>query len=129
MILSNLNYLDFKPTINNVFSQLSKWFDDNLLILNYEKTLCPFTLNGTVLHEAPVGYNSNFNSDSTSTMLLGVIIENTLSWKVHIDHLLPKLCMACYSVRTTKPFMCQENLKSIYYSYLFLDDLWNNLLG
>jgi len=24
--------------------------------------------------------------------------------------------MACYSVRTIKPFMCQENLKSIYYS-------------
>ena len=25
--------------------------------------------------------------------------------------------MACYSFRTIKPFMCQEKLKSIYYSY------------
>jgi hypothetical protein len=101
-----------------VFSQLSKWFDDNLLLLNCEKTqYVHFTLKGTVLHEAPIGYNNSFISNSTSTKFLGVIIEDTLSWKAHIDHLLPKLCMACYSVRTFKPFMCQENLKSIYYSY------------
>jgi len=110
------NYLDFKTTIN-VFSQLNKWLDDNLLLLNYEKTqYIHFTLKGTVLHEAPIGYNNNFISNSMK--FFGVIIENTLSWKDHNDYLLPKLCMACYSVRTIKPFMCQENLKSIYYSYL-----------
>jgi len=49
---------------------------------------------------------------------LGLSTESTLSWTDHIDYLLPKLCMACYTTRTIKPFMCQENLKSIYYSYL-----------
>jgi hypothetical protein len=118
LIFSNPNYLDSKTTINNVFSQLNKWFDDNSILLNYEKTeYVQFPLKGTVLHEAPIGYNNNIISNSTSTKLLGVITENTLSWKDHIDFLLPKLCMACYSVRTIKPFMCQENLKSIYYSY------------
>jgi hypothetical protein len=117
-ILSNPNYLDFKTTINNVFSQLNKWFDDNSSLLNYEKTqYLHFILKGTVLHEAPIGYNNNFTSNSTSTKFLGVITENTLSWKDHIDYLLPKLYMACCSVRTIKPFMCQENLVSIYYSY------------
>jgi len=76
-----------------------------------------FILKGTVLHEAPIGYNNSFISNSASTKFLGVIIENTLSWKAHIDHLLPKLYMACYSVRTIKPFMCQENPKSVYCSY------------
>jgi len=85
-----------------------------LLLLNYEKTQCVhFTLKHTVFYEAPIGYNNNFFSISTITKFLGVIIENTLSWKAHIDHLLPKLCMARYSIRTIKPFMCQENLKSI----------------
>jgi hypothetical protein len=95
LIFCNTNYLDFKTTINNEFSQLNKWFVDNLLLLNYEKTQCVhFTLKHTVLYEAPIGYNNNFFSNSTSTKFLGLIIENTLSWKVHIDHLLPKLCMA-----------------------------------
>jgi hypothetical protein len=90
LIFSNPNYLDFKTAINNVFSQLNKWFDDNLLLLNYKKTqYVHFTVNGTVLHDAPIGYNNNFISNSTSTKFFGVIIEITLSWKAHIDHLLP----------------------------------------
>jgi hypothetical protein len=92
--------------------------DDNLLLLNYEKTqYVHFTAKGAVLHVAPTGYNNNFISNSTSTKFIGIITETTLSWKAHIDHLLPKLCMACYSARTIKPFTCQENLQSIYYSY------------
>jgi hypothetical protein len=91
LIFSNPNYLDFKTTLNNVFSQLNKWFDDNLLLLNYDKTqYVHFTFKGTVLHEAPIGYNNNFISNSTTTKFLGVIIENTLSWKAHIDHLYPR---------------------------------------
>jgi hypothetical protein len=98
-----------------VFSQLNKSFDDDSLLLNYEETqYVHFTLKGTVLHEAPIGYNNNFISNSTSTKFLGVITENTLSWKAHIDYRLPKLCMARYSIRTIKHFVCQENLKSTY---------------
>jgi hypothetical protein len=58
-IFSNPSYSDFKTTINNVFSQLNKWLDNNLLLLNYEKTqYVHFTLKGTVLHEALIGYNN-----------------------------------------------------------------------
>ena len=62
-----------------MFSELKKWFDDNLLLLNYEKKThyVHFTLKGTVIHEAPIGYNNNFISNSTSTKFLGLIIENT----------------------------------------------------
>ena len=43
LIFCNPNYLDLKPTINNVFPQLNEWFDDNLLLLNYEKnSIYPF---------------------------------------------------------------------------------------
>jgi hypothetical protein len=40
-----------------------------------------------------------------------------LSSKAHTDQLITKLCTACYAIRTVNPFMCQENLKSVYYSY------------
>jgi hypothetical protein len=46
-----------------------------------------------------------------------MIIENTLSWKAHSDQLTPKLYTACYAIRTVKPIMCQENLKSLYYPH------------
>ena len=85
------------------FQQLNKWFVDNLSILNCEKSQCvDFTLKYTVHYEAPIGYNINFFSNSISTKFLGVIIENRLSRKAHIDNLLPKLCMAQYSIMTIK---------------------------
>jgi hypothetical protein len=97
---------------------MHEWFGANLLSLNYDKTqYVPVTTKGTFFHDSIIGYNNKFISISTITMFLGMIIENMLSWKAHIDQLIPKLCTACYAIRTVKPFMCQENLKSVYYSY------------
>jgi hypothetical protein len=48
---------------------------------------------------------------------LGLHINNTLSWKTHIDKILPKLCSACFAMRSVKPCVSQQMLKAIYYSY------------
>jgi hypothetical protein len=48
---------------------------------------------------------------------LGLIIDNTLSWKGHIDYIIPKLSSACYFIRTIRPYISQNTLKIIYYSY------------
>jgi hypothetical protein len=118
LIITNLSYINFKSNITKVFLQLNEWFDANLLSLNYDKTqYVHFTAKGTFFHESIIGYNDKFTSISANTMFLGIIIENMLCWKAHVDQLISKLCMACVAIKTTKPFMCQENLKSVYYSY------------
>jgi hypothetical protein len=48
---------------------------------------------------------------------LGLNINNTLSWKTHIDKTLPKLSSACFAMRAVKPFMSPQILKAIYYSH------------
>jgi hypothetical protein len=69
-----------------MFLQLNEWFDSNLLSLNYDKTqYVHFTPKGTFFHDSIIGYNNKFISVSTNTEFLGMIIENTLSWKAHID--------------------------------------------
>jgi hypothetical protein len=35
----------------------------------------------------------------------------------HIDSILPKLCSACFAMRSVKPYVSQQMLKMIYYSY------------
>jgi hypothetical protein len=118
LIITNPCYINFRSNINKAFLQLNEWFDANLLSLNYDKTqYVHFTTKGTFLHDSITGYNNKFISVSTITKFLGMITENTFSWKAHIDQLITKLCAACYAIRTVKPFMCQENLKSVYYSY------------
>jgi hypothetical protein len=51
---------------------------------------------------------------SSCTKFLGVNITNTLSWKNHIDSLIPKLSSA---IRAIKPFINQEILLMVYYAY------------
>jgi hypothetical protein len=117
VIIANPCYINFKTSVNNMFFQLNEWFDTNFLSLNYDRTQSVhFAPKGTFFHDLTIGYNNKFISNSTNAMFLGIIIENMLSWKAHIDQLIPKLCMACYAIRMVKPFMCQ-NLRSIYYSY------------
>jgi hypothetical protein len=47
---------------------------------------------------------------------LGIRIANTLSWKKHVDQLLPKLSIAYYEFRTVKPYVNQETLLMVYYA-------------
>jgi len=48
---------------------------------------------------------------------LGLVINNKLSWRRHIDYNIPKLNSACYCVREIKLYVLQNTLQIIYYSY------------
>jgi hypothetical protein len=52
-----------------------------------------------------------------NTEFLGVTLDNTLSWRTHIDTIIPKLSSACFSLRVVKPFLSLDSLKMVYYSY------------
>jgi len=52
-----------------------------------------------------------------STKFLSLIIDSTLSWREHILHLTPKLNKGCHAIRTTKPFMTPNVLRTVYFSY------------
>lgn len=44
-------------------------------------------------------------------------MDNTLSWKSHVDMIIPKLRTACFAVRAVKPVKSQETLEMVCYSY------------
>jgi len=45
------------------------------------------------------------------------MIDNTLMWKHHTEMIIPKLSMACFAVRASKPFVTQDTWKIVYHSY------------
>jgi hypothetical protein len=116
LIVTHLNHTDFSKEITSVFNQLNKCFAANLLSFNFKKTLyVQFTTKNTSVNEISIGYNNTFISNTSNTKFLGLVITN--SWKDHITHLIPKLSKACYVLRRIRPFMSQDALKSVYYSY------------
>jgi hypothetical protein len=46
-----------------------------------------------------INYNDKIILNTSATKFLGLIIENTLSWKSHIDTITPKLNQASYVLR------------------------------
>jgi hypothetical protein len=53
-----------------------------------------------------------------NTKFLRLTLDNTLYWRIHTDTVVPKLSSACYAIRTIKPFLSEESLNTVYYSYL-----------
>ena len=52
-----------------------------------------------------------------STKFLGLTLDNTLSWRTPIDTTVPKLSSARFAMRAFKPFLSQDSLRMVYYSY------------
>jgi hypothetical protein len=62
-------------------------------------------------------YGNNKIVNVYNTKFLGLTLNNTLSWRTHIDTIIPKLSSASFALRVVKPFLSQDSLKMVYYSY------------
>jgi hypothetical protein len=56
-------------------------------------------------------------ANAYNTKFLGLTLDNTLSWRTHIDTIIHKLSSASFVLRVVKPFLSQDSLKMVYYSY------------
>jgi hypothetical protein len=118
VIICNPDPLVFFDTLTEVLNKLNTWFNANLLFLNFSKTkFNKFKTKNVLEQDAKVLYYNIEISNSAHIKFLGVNIVNTLSWKTNFDSLLPKLSSACYAIRALKPYVNQETLLMVYYSY------------
>ena len=108
----------YQDDLNVTFEHISNWFRVNSLSLNISKTCyIQFSGKNTNYMDLNIIYKNNYISQVKEIKFLGLYINNTLSWKTHIDKILPKLCSACFSMKSVKPFVSQQMLKVIYYSH------------
>jgi len=56
--------------------------------------------------------------NSTEVKFLGLILDDTLTWKKHSVQLVNKLSSACYALRNLRPLLSQDTLKTVYHAYL-----------
>jgi hypothetical protein len=91
IIVTNPSPTDYKNNIFILFELISDWFKANLLMLNFDKTYClQFKSKNSSAININIGYDNKQIVNSTNTKFLGLIIDNMLFWKGHIDWLMYK---------------------------------------
>jgi hypothetical protein len=75
-----------------------------------------FIMQSSVLTETVVSCNNNEITEVSHLKFLGLIIDNTLSWNMHIDNVINELTRVCYMIRSVEPYMSFSSVVMVYYS-------------
>ena len=119
IIFTNSNYPDLKHEIDAVIEKIIKWFETNSLILNLDKTyFMHFVTKPNLAVDLQISYKADIISATNTTNFLGLSLDSSLSWKLHIEHLSSKLNSACYLIRSLRSVISRQNLRTIYFSYV-----------
>ena len=118
LTFSASNTASLKEQINNELKRLNQWLIANKLTLNVSKieimvittrqkrTYINDTLNIKIDHR-PV-------HQAKSVKMLGVQIEQTLSWSNHIEHIYKKVCPALGLLKRVRDYVDHDTLINIY---------------
>ena len=96
LFCSNINTRTLFETANQQLSQINDWFFANKLALNVEKTKYLLFYKCTDQENIPLKLpllqlNSNIIERENSLKLLGVILDEHLTWKKHIQLIIYKI--------------------------------------
>jgi len=110
---------NFETKIDNIFGDINNWFKANQLILNYNTTnYLQFNTKNSWDYEVKPHYQGKCIKSSSNTKFLGLTIDDSLTWKAHIDQMMSKLNTACFVIRTIKVIMSLETLRMVYFAYI-----------
>ena len=97
--------------------QISKWFEFNSLILNFNKThYMQFITKHNLAVDLQITFKAEIINITNCTNFLGLNLDSTLSWKLHIEKLSSKLNSSCYLIRSLRSIISVKNLRTIYFS-------------
>jgi len=119
IIVTSRNLENFETKIDKIFGDINNWFKVNQLILNYNKThYLQFNTKSNWDYDLKLNYQSNHIKSSSSTKCLGLIIDDSLSWKAHTDQMMPKLNTACFVIRTIQAIISPETSRMVYFAHI-----------
>jgi len=118
VIISEPCLINFEIKLNIVFQIMKEWFNSNFLSLNFDKMYyMQFITKNKFLNKINIEHDNKMILQTNFVKFLSITIDNTLSWKQHIDTITPKLNKVCYIIRRSKLYLSNEALKIVYYAF------------
>ena len=117
---SSKSLRSLEQQINKELDNISEWLTANKLKLNVSKSNFIIFHNkaNKTKHSLDLNINGENLKQKVSTKYLGLLIDDQLNWKHHIEHLNKKLAKGVGIICKLRHYMPRETLKNIYFSFI-----------
>ena len=89
-----------------------------MISLNWEKShFMYFSTKNNSFNEFDIMYKDKKVTIVDNIKFLGLTLDNSLTWKKHIEAIIPQLSAATFAMRVLKPLLSLDVLKLTYYSH------------
>ena len=107
--------------VNNTLENISEWLKVNKLSLNVKKT--HYMIFSKKKSPQRVSIELKIDGEKLSevdkTKFLGVIIDNKLSWKEHVNYICGKIARGIGVIIKARAFLNKNSLLTLYYSFVY----------
>jgi hypothetical protein len=118
IIITDSNRKAFNINDNQMLQDINTWCNVTLLTLNFNKTqYLEFRTKNYYNVNTQIKYQECITK-ATEIKFLGLTIDDTLSWKQHIEQVMNKMCSACYALRNVKHIVPVDALRVIYFAHI-----------
>ena len=119
--------------LNSELAKISLWLKVNKLSLNIGKThFMVFTNKKKRLNDLNILIDGTRIEEVKKTKFLGVIIDNKLSWKDHVAHVVGKVSRGLGMIIKARNYLNKQGLLTLYYSFVYhyltyCNHIWGNI--
>lgn len=108
----------YENQINNSLSIIIHWLKCNNLKINFEKThIINFNQRKKSINPI-IKYEQNTISKIDNTKFLGLWLDQQMTWKTHIDHVIKKLNQYCYALHNLSKVANHSTVLTAYHAYV-----------
>ena len=105
--------------LNCELAKVSDWLAANKLSLNVKKSnFLYFHYGNCKKHNINLTLNDTLVEEKQVTKYLGVMIDNKLNWKFHIEHVRAKLARGNGIISKVRYYVNEQCLRNLYYSFI-----------
>ena len=121
LTLSNKCLKSLHTAVNQELARIDYWLKINKLFPNYNKT--KYMLFSGNTSDKANKYNATIGKHSLEQVdqikYLGIILDNKLSWKPHIQHIYTKLSSGSWPLSRLRNYVDISTLKTVCYSLIY----------
>ena len=127
----NFRHSNLETLVRNCNSEIQKlieWTQCNRLTINHSKSFFMFISNRFRYYHPLILLNNAPLKQCMSGKFLGVIVDDSLNFKLHIDYISNKVSKSIGILFKLKDYLPQSTLVSLYYSFIYPYLIYCNLV-